>query len=93
MNGLRTRGPAPTLGRVADFLSTHPGFVNARRMSGMTLLHLAAMQGRVDWAASLLAFGANVNAKDDGGWTPLFHAFVNGQMQMVRFLRSHGAVV
>ena len=89
----RTRAQAPTLGRVADFLKTHPTFVRARRRGGMTLLHHAAGQGRVGWAAALLAMGADVNAEDDGGWTPLFHAVANGQAQMVRFLRHHGAVV
>ena len=59
----------------------------------MTLLHHAAREGRLEWAAALLAMGADVNAEDDGGWTALFHAAVNGQSRIVSLLRSHGAVL
>jgi len=84
---------APTLGRLWQFLATHPACVNTPRRDGMTLLHHAAREGRLDWAAALLALGADVNAEDEGGWTPLFHATVNGHARLVTLLRRHGATV
>jgi ankyrin repeat protein len=43
--------------------------------------------------AALLAEGANVNAKDDHGHTPLYTAAGQGHKEMVAFLIEHGAEV
>ena len=40
-------------------------------MNGATPLHLAVINGRADLAAALLNLGADVNAKDNDGFTPL----------------------
>ena len=93
MGSIGSGASPPAAGSFSSFLRTHPAFVNTRRVGGRTLLHHAASQGRVDWAAALIELGADVNVCDDDGWTPLFHAFASGQTQMVRFLLHHHALV
>lgn len=47
---------------------------NVRGTWGGSTLHLAIMRGGKDWKAiveELIAHGADVNAQDDSGWTPL----------------------
>jgi len=56
-------------------------------------LHSAAFKGDTKAGATLLAEGANVNAKDDQGRTPLRTAAWQGHREMVAFLIEHGAEV
>jgi ankyrin repeat protein len=66
--------------------------VNARSGPGrMTALHMAARRGSVDLAGALLAAGAEIEAKDFKGDTPLRRAVNCGQLGMVRLLMAHGA--
>jgi len=39
----------------------------------------------------LLKHGANVNTKNEGGFTPLHAAVRNGHFEVVRELKNHGA--
>ena len=39
----------------------------------------------------LLAYGADVNASQHGGWTPLHQAADHGHLELVRLLLEHGA--
>src|SRR5437868_5618931 len=50
------------------------GDVNTSGTNGTTLLMLACAQGRRERARSLLSMGAEVQARDAQGWTPLLHA-------------------
>lgn len=52
----------------------HPGVITARNDEGQTLLYLKAQVGDVESVALLLGKGADVNAKDDAGTTPLHAA-------------------
>jgi len=58
-----------------------------------TPLHRAAGSGIVESARMLLAYGADIEARMliDGELTPLLHAAMMGQPQMVRFLLDSGA--
>lgn len=56
-------------------------------------LHSAAFKGDTQAGEALLAEGADVNAKDDRGHTPLYSAAWQGQKEMVAFLIEHGAEV
>ena len=59
---------------------------------GTHALMVAAAFGHVDTVKVLLNAGADVNAKDFTGWTPLHAAAFNGNLQIVRLLLDRGAV-
>lgn len=52
---------------------------------------MAASKGHKDVTALLIAKGADVNAKDNSGWTPLQHAVRNGHKDEAEFLIATGA--
>ena len=54
-------------------------------------LHRAAFWGDIKDAESEIGKGANVNALDDNGWTPLYSAVSEGNKEMVAFLIKRGA--
>jgi len=56
---------------------------------GATPLHLAAMSGYKELAEILLAHGADINARNSSGKTPL--QLAKTRRAMVDFLRQHGA--
>ena len=60
---------------------------------GRTPLHDVANGGNLGEAASLLANGADPNARDDNGWTPLHFAAQSGAIQVASLLLKHGAEV
>ncbi|XVF32667.1 hypothetical protein REPUB_Repub17cG0102200 [Reevesia pubescens] len=63
------------------------------------LLHLddalnrAARIDNVNGIKSCLGEGANVNGKDQNGWTPLHRAAFKGRIESVKVLLNHGAEV
>lgn len=70
--------------------------VNAAGAGGTTPLMLAALLGRHDIAARLIDKGADVNASDERGFTPLFHACYDpdedrGHPEVVELLVAAGA--
>ena len=56
-------------------------------------MHGAAFTGRMEVVELLIANGANVNAKDKDGGTPLLHATLSGHREIVELLISKGADV
>jgi RNA polymerase sigma factor (sigma-70 family) len=60
---------------------------------GYTPLHEAAAHDRLEIAALLLDYGANINARTPGGLTPLHEAVFSNHRDMARFLLAHGACV
>jgi hypothetical protein len=60
---------------------------------GFTALHLAAQEGAISAAATLLAGGARVDAVNSYGNAPLFTAVFSrrGRGEVIRLLRDHGA--
>lgn len=67
--------------------------VNDADFAGWTALHFAAQEGVVEIAEELIRRGANVDAKDRTGRTPLFVAMMNskGSGCMIRALVAKGA--
>jgi ankyrin repeat protein len=67
--------------------------VNARDSAGFTALHFAASQWALGVARLLLASGAQVDAVNRHGNTPLFDAVFNsrGRGERIELLRAAGA--
>jgi ankyrin repeat protein len=93
---------AAVMGREEDFklvkaLIEHGANVNAVCQNRLTPLFQASMWGRLDVVEYLVAKGADVSAKNDGGDTPLHLAastYVYSSSDIpaiVNFLLSHGA--
>ncbi|ROT81849.1 Serine/threonine-protein phosphatase 6 regulatory ankyrin repeat subunit A [Penaeus vannamei] len=57
----------------------------------MTPLHCAAQEGHEAAAEELIVKGADVNAKDEDGYTPLHSAAGNGHKAIVEMLIGKGA--
>lgn len=56
-------------------------------------LHRAARLDDVQEMKNLLSKGANVNSRDQNGWTPLHRAAFKGGIETVKLLLSHGAQI
>lgn len=65
--------------------------LSVRDGSGETVFHYVVIENRIDLAEQLLMAGANVNAQDDGQYTPLMGAAFLGHLEMVKWLISKGA--
>ncbi|CAH1402951.1 unnamed protein product [Nezara viridula] len=66
------------------------GFIKEISWAGWTPLHVAAMNGHYDTSLQLLEFGANVNAKDNDGWTPSYLAKLYQRTEVLKLLKSRG---
>lgn len=73
---------------VAAVLAVNKAVVNATNCTGMTALHSAA-NGAM--AELLVGKGADVNAKDEIGWTPLHYAARVCATDVAKVLVNHGA--
>jgi ankyrin repeat protein len=81
---------------IAEAMLAGGANANARSTNAManTPLHAAvAGRKRADVATVLLAHGADVNARQHGGWTPLHAAAQSGDEELVRLLIAAGADV
>jgi len=81
---------------VSRFILSYPKLVNASVDSKTRLkpLDLAASLGQVSICSNLIAAGANVNAQDIAGETPLYFAFGGTQnLDVLEILLQHGADV
>jgi ankyrin repeat protein len=90
---LRDAAERGDLARVKWLLKDHPDLVSNRSNLAWTPLYLAVVYDHKDVAEVLLANGADVNDKTDGG-DSLLETTVNlGDREMVEFLLDHGADV
>jgi uncharacterized protein len=80
---------------VAEALIAQGADVGARSRNPMrnTPLHAAAAARSREAVRALLEHGADVNARQHGGWTALHAASQNGDVEMVRLLIAGGADV
>jgi len=78
----------------ADLLRKHGGKTGEDLRSGMTLLHIAAKEGKKETIELLIAKGADVNAKVASGSnkdkTPLDLAITRKHTEIADLLRTHG---
>jgi ankyrin repeat protein len=82
------------LNRVVALLQDHPELIENLDNLGRTPLFVAVAHNQLEIAEVLLANGANVNARDGSGHTPLIQAmWVYNHDKMVRLLLAKGADV
>ncbi len=67
--------------------------VREKKHSNITPLFLAVGNGNLKIAEILLNFGADVNAVDDEGKTPLMRLDEDANVELVRLLLKHGAKI
>lgn len=65
--------------------------INSRSQDGTTAVHIAARRGLVKAATKLLQLGADINAQDDLGDTPLDDVCWEGQESIVKLLLEKNA--
>lgn len=81
---------------VSRLISSNPKLVNAHidARTRLTPLDLAASLGQVSICSNLISAGANVNAQDIAGETPLYYSFGDTQnLDVLKMLLRHGADV
>jgi|GEM_PF-2163948 len=71
-------------------LQKDAGLITKCDNQGRTLLHLAAYHGSREVTLLLISSGADVNAKDSAGMTPLQYAEGRGNKDIADILRSKG---
>jgi len=82
------------LEQVKALLKQNPKLVNEHEKEfGETLVHTAARWGHKDVVDLLLTHGAEVNAQNKVGITPLFIAANEGHENVVKLLLAHGAEI
>ena len=67
--------------------------VNSRGLEDQTPLHMACRRNALADVETLIAAGADVNAKDSFGMTPLYAAVLTRNLAMVKTLVESGAEV
>ena len=78
--------------RVEALLRRQPSLIHSRDTKiGWTPLHWAVERQHYDIVQMLLFWGADVNAKEVHGWTPLRMARKNGDRRVFNLLLNHGA--
>ncbi|MDB6109982.1 MAG: serine/threonine-protein phosphatase 6 regulatory ankyrin repeat subunit C-like, partial [Pedosphaera sp.] len=100
------RGPKPTwvryAGNTGNFLLDHGARAQATNALGETALHFfgkrresgsGAISNEEGLVKLLLQHGADINARDLGGQTPLHVAALNGSDTVLQVLLTHGAEV
>jgi ankyrin repeat protein len=80
------------IGKVEKLLARNPALAEAKDVSGITPLHIAALRGDKTLAEVLIRNGANVNSTRPGsGITPLHWACRNSTTNLAETLRANGA--
>ncbi|KAK2513231.1 hypothetical protein Q9966_016198 [Columba livia] len=78
----------------ARLLLQRGGCAYGKEEDGSTCLHHAAKNGNLEMVELLLATGqVDVNAQDNGGWTPIIWAAEHKHIEVIRRLLTRGADV
>lgn len=72
-----------------DFLITNKAQVQSQNSKGLSPLHMTARFGNLACFKKLVERGADLHALDGEGLSPFYHACLEGQLQIVDFLRHH----
>jgi len=79
--------------KIANLLRKHASKTGEELKAAKEPIHAAARQGDIEAVKQHLAAGADVNAIDHEGNTPLHHAVYNDQTEIIRLLIDKGAEV
>lgn len=77
--------------RAGAFLQRHPEILRARGSNHETVFHLLVVENRLQAVELLATLGAEVNTRNQAGFTPLADAVALGYVEMVELLLSLGA--
>lgn len=91
INALMSAVVSNDVNGVKFFSKAGRALINQKNIGGATALHLACREGNFEIAKTLIDSGANINATDNEGWTPLMRASLAGQAQIVEFLLARDA--
>ncbi len=75
--------------KAATLIQGNANIVQKKNNQGCTALHIAAKKGYVDLVKLILSNGANINAKDSEGYTPLLLA--ENHLEVVELLLANNA--
>jgi len=77
--------------KVRQFLAADASLIDHEDITGGMPLHWAAVNGKLEVVRMLIEAGANVNARDNGGETPLANACRRQDQETIELLLEHGA--
>lgn len=78
------------LAQVKELATSNPQVLTIPEAGGMTVLHVAAAEGKADIAQFLVESGCDVTAPDDFGQTPIDIAKTGGQTAVLKVLEGGG---
>ena len=81
------------LAAVKAMIESDSGLLSARGADGLTPLHTAAYNGKLEIAEYLISKGADVNIRSVSASTPMHGAALRGHAEVVRLLIAKGADV
>ncbi len=76
-----------------DVLTKHPEWINQKDEFGNTAMHIAVDKNRMDIVKYLISKGADVNARDKDGRTPLYYLEMRPNEDLEDLLKKHGATI
>ncbi|KAM8945676.1 protein phosphatase 1 regulatory subunit 27 [Pelodytes ibericus] len=79
------------LEQVGRFIRARKVTIDTIYLSGMAALHEAVLSGNLDCVKLLIKYGADIEQRDENGWTPLHMACSDGHPHIARYLLSLGA--
>ncbi len=91
INSLMSAAANNDLAGIKFFSKAGAALVNQKNFGGATALHIAAREKNLEIAKVLVENGADVNAIDNEGWTPLMRASLAGDAALVTFLLEKNA--
>ncbi|KAI1896711.1 hypothetical protein AGOR_G00097620 [Albula goreensis] len=81
------------LEQIGRFIRARKVHLNTIYLSGMAAIHEAVLSGNLECVKLLVKYGADINQRDEEGWTPLHMACSDGFPHIARYLLSLGANV
>ncbi|XP_053309938.1 protein phosphatase 1 regulatory subunit 27 [Spea bombifrons] len=79
------------LEQVGRFIRARKVTIDTIYLSGMAALHEAVLSGNLDCVKLLVKYGADIEQRDENGWTPLHMACSDGHPHIARYLLALGA--